>query len=122
MPARRSLTMQARSASPTLLNTLRRRRPGFYAVVTLILVGTYFFASQTHAALGEIRSEQGDEVVGATAGRSESRGEHAIDEFVKAFPKLRGKGNLGVPDLSRRDGEEEKTPFDWARTTKMFVL
>jgi hypothetical protein len=114
--------MQARSASPTLLNTFRRRRPGFYVVVTLILVGTYYFASQTHTAMHEIRAEQGQGVVAETAGRREKGGHHAIDEFVKGFPKLRGDGNLGVPDLSRRDEEEVKTHFDWARTTKMFVL
>lgn len=110
-----------------MLNNLRRRPPRFYVIVTLVLVGVYLFAAQTHTAIQEIKAERGEPGVGASSPGVRSSAKsggavHPIDEFVRGFPQLRGKGELGVPDLSRRDGEEGKTVFDWARTKKMFVL
>lgn len=55
----------------------------------------------------------------------QSNVEHAVDAFVRGFPRLRGPEVRGVPvvdGLDERGEGEERTVFDWPKTTHMFVL
>ena len=99
-----------------------RRTGKYYVIIGLAVIGTFFFARQTHQAVREIQDPLGTSTEDSDAESCaipSGGSEHAIDEFVKGFPKLRGKGDLGQPE-ARRD--EERVIFDWPRTTKMIVL
>jgi len=120
--------MQRRS-NQHALTAIPRRSGRFYVVIALVIVGTFFFARQTHDAIREMqdplesfepRQNGGDELdeTSCTVSTGETK-LHAIDEYVKGFPRLRGKGELGRPVAQPEEG---KVHFDWPRTTKMIVL